>query len=123
MPLYWQTTIAPTRDAADAYLASEMEKRMKTTDANDELYQLDSSRDYDPSTHLEQITAPLLAINSADDQVNPPELGILEKSIGRVKNGRFVLIPISPRTRGHSTHTWAAVWHDEFAKLLASLPQ
>jgi len=123
VPLYWQTTIAPTRDAADAYLASEMEKRLKTTDANDELYQLDSSRDYDPSTHLEQITAPLLAINSADDQVNPPELGILEKMIGRVKQGRFVLIPISARTRGHSTHTWAAVWHDEFAKLLASLPQ
>ena len=76
VPLDWQTTIAPTRDAADAYLASEMEKRLKTTDANDELYQLDSSRDYDPSTHLEQITAPLIAINSADDQVNPPELGI-----------------------------------------------
>jgi homoserine O-acetyltransferase len=123
VPLYWQTTIAPTRDAADAYLASEMEKRLKTTDANDELYQLDSSRDYDPSPHLEQITAPLLAINSADDQVNPPELGILEKLIGRVKHGRFVLLPISPRTRGHSTHTWAAVWHDEFAKFLASLPQ
>ena len=123
VPLYWQTTIAPTRDAADAWLASEMEKRLKANDANDTLYQLDSSRDYDPSTHLEQITAPLLAINSADDQVNPPELRIVEQSIGRVKHGRFVLIPISPRTRGHSTHTWAAVWHDEFAQFLASLPQ
>jgi homoserine O-acetyltransferase len=99
-----------------------MEKRLQTTDANDTLYQVDSSRDYDPSPHLEKITAPLLAINSADDQVNPPELGILEKSIGRVKQGRFVLIPISAKTRGHSTHTWAAVWRDEFARLLASLP-
>jgi len=122
VPLYWQTTIAPTRDAADQYLASEMEKRLKANDANDTLYQLDASRDYDPSTRLEQIVAPLLAINSADDQVNPPELGIVERLIGRVKHGRFVLIPISARTRGHSTHTWAAVWHDEFAQFLASLP-
>jgi homoserine O-acetyltransferase/O-succinyltransferase len=122
VPLYWQTTLAPTREAADAYLASQMAARMKTTDANDTLYQIDSSRDYDPSTHLDQIVAPLLAINSADDQVNPPELGIVERLIGRVKHGRFVLIPISDKTRGHGTHTWAAVWHDEFAKLLASLP-
>jgi homoserine O-acetyltransferase/O-succinyltransferase len=122
VPLYWQTTLAPTRDAADAYLANEMKRRLATTDANDTLYQIDSSRDYDPSTHLEQITAPLLAINSADDQINPPELGIVEKLIARVKRGRFVLIPISDRTRGHSTHTWAAVWRDELAKLLASLP-
>ncbi len=123
VPLYWQTTLAPTRDAADKYLASEMERRLEITDANDVMYQLDASRDYDPSTHLEQITAPLLAINSADDQINPPELGIVEKLIARVKHGRLVLIPISDRTRGHSTHTWAAVWHDDFAKFLASLPQ
>jgi homoserine O-acetyltransferase len=122
VPLYWQTMVAPTRDAADAYLAKEMERRLRETDANDTLYQLDSSRDYDPSTHLEQIVAPLLAVNSADDQVNPPELGILERMIGRVKHGRFVLIPISERTRGHSTHTWAAVWRGELEKLLASLP-
>lgn len=123
VPLYWQTTLAPTRDAADAYLASEMAKRMKTTDANDTLYQIDSSRDYDPSPYLDKIVAPLVAINSADDQVNPPELGIVERLIGKVAHGRFVLIPISERTRGHSTHTWAAVWHDEFAKLLDSLPK
>jgi homoserine O-acetyltransferase/O-succinyltransferase len=122
VPLYWQTTIAPTREKADAYLADEMKRRLDTTDANDLLYQFDSSRDYDPSPHLEQITAPLLAINSADDQVNPPELGLVEKLITRVKHGRFVLIPISDRTRGHSTHTWAAVWHDEFEKFLSSLP-
>ena len=122
VPLYWQTTVASTREKADAYLAGDMKRRLETTDANDLLYQVDASRDYDPSTHLEQITAPLLAINSADDQVNPPELGIVEKLITRVKRGRFVLIPISDRTRGHGTHTWAAVWHDEFAKFLASLP-
>jgi homoserine O-acetyltransferase len=122
VPLYWETTLAPTRDAADAYLASEMTKRLATTDANDLLYQIDSSRDYDPSSHLEQITAQLLAINSADDQVNPPELGIVEKLITRVKHGRFLLIPISERTRGHGTHTWAAVWRDDLLKFMYSLP-
>jgi homoserine O-acetyltransferase len=122
VPLYWQTTLAPTRDAADAYLASEMTKRLATTDANDLLYQIDSSRDYDPSPHLEKISAPLLAINSADDQVNPPELGIVEKLIARVKRGHFLLIPISERTRGHSTHTWAAVWRDDLVKFMRTLP-
>jgi homoserine O-acetyltransferase len=122
VPLQWQTSLAPTRDAADTFLAEQMERRLKTTDANDTLYQIDSSREYDPSTHLEQITAPLLAINSADDQINPPELGIVEKLIPRVKHGRFVLIPISERTRGHSTHTWAAVWRADFEKFLNALP-
>jgi homoserine O-acetyltransferase len=122
VPLHWHTTLAPTRDAADKYLAEQMDHRLKTTDANDTLYQIDASRDYDPSSHLEQITAPLLAINSADDQINPPELAIVEKLIPRVKHGRFVLIPISDRTRGHGTHTWAAVWHNDFEQFLASLP-
>ncbi len=120
-PLHWQTTLAPTRDAADQFLATDVERRLKTTDANDTLYQFDSSRDYDPSPHLEHITAPLLAINSADDQINPPELRIVEQLITRVKHGKFVLIPISPQTRGHGTHTWAAVWHDQFAAFLATL--
>jgi homoserine O-acetyltransferase len=122
VPLYWQTTLAPTRDKADAYLAVQIADRLKTYDANDTLYQIDASRDYDPSTHLEQITAPLLAINSADDQINPPELGIVEKLMPRVKHGRFVLIPISERTRGHSTHTWAAVWHADFEQFVNALP-
>jgi homoserine O-acetyltransferase len=123
VPLYWQTTLAPTRDKADAYATDQVQERLKTYDANDLLYQLDASRDYDPSTHLEQITAPLLAINSADDQINPPELGIVEKLMPRVKHGRFVLIPISEKTRGHSTHTWAAVWHADFETFLSALPQ
>ncbi len=120
-PLHWQTTEAPTRDAADQFAATDVERRFKTTDANDMLYQYDSSRDYDPSSHLEQITAPLLAINSADDQINPPELHIVERLIPRVKHGKFVLIPISPQTSGHGTHTHAAAWHDQFAAFLDSL--
>jgi len=82
------------------------------------LYQFDASRFYNPAPNLERIVAPLLAINSADDQINPPELGIMEREIGRVKRGRYVLIPISDRTRGHGTHTLAALWKDELARLL-----
>jgi homoserine O-acetyltransferase len=121
VPLYWQT-LAPTRDAADAYVADQIAARLKTADANDMLYQFDSSRDYDPSSHLEQITAPLLAINSADDQVNPPELPFMATLMPRVKQGHFVLIPISARTRGHSSHTWAILWRDELIAFLARLP-
>ena len=119
-PLYWQQ-LAPTREAADKYVADQMERRMKTTDANDTLYQFDASREYDPSPHLEQVVAPLLAINSADDQINPPELGLMEKLMPRVAHGRYVLIPISEKTRGHGTHTWAAVWGDAFGAFLKSI--
>ena len=86
------------------------------------LYQFDSSRDYDPSTHLERIRAPVLAINSADDQINPPELGLMERLMPRVEGGRYVLIPISPESRGHSTHTWAVLWMDAFRAFLMDLP-
>ena len=113
---------APTRDSADAQIIRNLDARMRTTDANDFLYQFDASRDYNPEPMLEKITAPLLAINSADDQVNPPELGIVERLIPRVKNGKFLLIPISPATRGHGTHTVASVWKAPFAEFLASLP-
>jgi len=82
------------------------------------LYQYDSSRDYDPLPKLELIKAPLLAINSADDFVNPPELGIMEREIKRVKRGRFVLIPISDQTRGHGTHSLPAIWKNHLADLL-----
>ena len=82
------------------------------------LYQFDASRDYDPAPQLETITAPLIAINSADDQVNPPELGILEKEIKRVKRGRCILIPISDRTRGHGTHSLPELWKQYLAELL-----
>jgi homoserine O-acetyltransferase len=100
-----------------------LDQRVAATDANDMLYQFDASRDYDPSTHLEQITAPVLAINSADDFVNPPELGIVEKLMPRVKNGRFVMIPISDKTRGHGTHTLPAVWGVELGTFLKALPE
>ncbi|MEM7111825.1 MAG: hypothetical protein AAF614_05290 [Chloroflexota bacterium] len=89
-------------------------------DANDMVYQLDASRTYDPHPHLEKIVAPLLAINSADDQVKPPELGIMEREIGRVRNGRYLLLPITNQTRGHGTHSWPALWQKHLAELLAS---
>jgi homoserine O-acetyltransferase len=108
-PLQWQKT-APTRDQADAFLVEQMARRAASLDANDALYAFDASRDYDPSKDLEKITAPLLAINSADDQVNPPELGLMEKLMPRVKHGKYVLIPISDETRGHGTHSLPAVW-------------
>ena len=121
VPLQWQK-LAPTREAADTFLEEQIDRRLKTTDANDLLYQVDASRDYDPAPHLEKIQAPLLAINSADDQINPPELGLMEALLPRVKRGSYVLLPISDRTRGHSTHTWAAVWRDHLAAFLAGRP-
>jgi homoserine O-acetyltransferase/O-succinyltransferase len=117
VPLRWQKD-APTRDAADKMFDDMVKQRLGSTDANDYLYQFESSYDYDPSKDLEKIVCPLVAINSADDQVNPPELGILEKEIKRVKKGRAVVIPISDKTRGHSTHSWPAIWGDELARLL-----
>ena len=113
---------APTRDAADSAITAYLDARMRTMDANDMLYAFDASRDYDPSPQLDRIVAPVLAINSADDAVNPPELGLMERLMPRVKRGRYVLLPISPQTRGHGTHTIAAVWKEPFAAFLASLP-
>ncbi|HEY5263373.1 MAG TPA: alpha/beta fold hydrolase [Steroidobacteraceae bacterium] len=110
----------PTRDAADEFLGKYMPRELNGLDANDLLYQVNASRDYDPSSGLEKITAPLLQVNSADDFINPPELGIAEREIKRVKNGRFVLLPASDQTHGHGTHTWAAVWQKYLAQLLAS---
>jgi len=112
---------APTRDSADAYITAWLAARRGTTDANDMLYQFDASRDYDPSTDLERITAPLLAINSADDLINPPELGFMERLMPRVAHGRYVLVPISERTRGHGTHTVAAAWEEWFTPFVAGL--
>ena len=114
---------APTRDSADAVINRYLDARMRNTDANDFLYAFDASRDYDPEPMLGRITAPVLAINSADDQVNPPELGIAERLITRVRHGRFILLPISSATRGHGTHTVAAVWKAPFAAFLDSLPK
>jgi homoserine O-acetyltransferase len=109
VPLQWQKQFE-TAKAADEWLADQIANRTKTTDANDMLYYFRASEDYDPSPHLDKITAPLLAINSADDFVNPPELPMMETLITRVKNGRFVLLPISDQTRGHGTHSLPAIW-------------
>ncbi|MBI3447403.1 MAG: alpha/beta fold hydrolase [Acidobacteria bacterium] len=108
----------PTRDAADAYLAKTFAERVSTLDANDLLYQVDASREYDSSLALERIAVPLMWVNSADDFINPPELGIAEREVTRVKRGTFVLIPASEATHGHGTHTWAAIWKDHLAELL-----
>jgi homoserine O-acetyltransferase len=95
-----------------------MARRFSSTDANDFLYAFEASRDYDPSPGLEKIEAALTAVNSADDEVNPPELGILEREIKRVKRGKAVLLPIGTQTRGHGTHTNAAAWKEHLAELL-----
>src|SRR5437588_648192 len=116
-PLYMQKT-SPTRDAADQYLDDYFKTRFAGLDANDLLYQVNASRNYDPSTQLEKITAPVMYINSADDFINPPELGMAEREIKKVKNARFVLIPVSGETRGHGTHTRAVVWKQYLAELL-----
>jgi homoserine O-acetyltransferase len=116
-PHQWQKQ-APTREAADQFLEELVEKYRSQLDANDMLYQYDASRDYNPAPDLEKIKAPLLAINFADDQVNPPELGILEKEIKRVKQGRYILIPIGDKTRGHGTHSLPELWQHYLAELL-----
>jgi homoserine O-acetyltransferase len=108
----------PTRDAADAYVADTIAKDLATLDASDLLYQVDASRNYDPSPKLGTIKAQVMWVNSADDFINPPELGIAEKMVKDVPHARFVLIPISDQTHGHGTHTWAAVWKDYLAELL-----
>jgi homoserine O-acetyltransferase len=100
----------PTAAEADAAFAKERAGLLARLDANDVLYALESSRDYDPGPGLEQIRAPLLAINFADDLINPPELGILEREVRRVKRGRAVVLPAGEGTVGHGTHTRAAVW-------------
>jgi homoserine O-acetyltransferase len=109
---------APTLADADAKIDKFALEIVKTDDANDVLYALEASRDYDPAPNLEKIRAPLLAINSADDLINPPELGILEREIKRVSHGRAIVIPFSDKTRGHGSHTMASLWKDELAKLL-----
>ena len=117
VPLQWQK-LAPTRDAADKFFDQTVGQRMAANDANDMLYQFEASRDYNPEPDLEKIQCALVTVNSADDQVNPPELGILEAQIQRVKKGRAVIIPISDKTRGHSTHSYPAVWGAELERLL-----
>ncbi len=120
-PLQWQKQW-PTAAAVDRWLADQIAARLKTTDANDTIYHFRASEDYDPSPHLEQITAPLLAINSADDFVNPPEMPMMEGLIRRLPHARFVLLPVTDATRGHGTHSRPDVWHDHLAAFLKTLP-
>jgi homoserine O-acetyltransferase len=112
---------APTREKADQLLDQRLSAPFRG-DANDRLYQWESSGDYNASGGLERIQAALLAINSADDERNPPELGVLEREIKRVKNGRVLLIPASDQTAGHGTTAQAKFWKKELGELLQSAP-
>ena len=108
----------PTRDDADKYLDKYFHDRSSGLDANDFLYQVNASRNYDPSPQLEKIKAPVMWINSGDDFINPPELGIAEREVKRLKHGRFILIPANEQTFGHGTHTHAALWKEHLVELL-----
>lgn len=114
---------APTLKAADELFEQETAARLRTLDANDLLYAIESSRDYDPAPGLGTIRAPLLAINFADDLINPPELGILEREVKHVPNGRAILVPASDETVGHGTHTKAVVWKQHLEKFLNETAQ
>jgi homoserine O-acetyltransferase/O-succinyltransferase len=116
-PLPMQKTL-PTRDDSDKYLDKYFADRTAGLDANDLLYAVNASRNYDPSPNLEKIQVPVMYINSADDFINPPELGIAEREAKRIKNAEFVLIPASDQTHGHGTHTWAAIWKQHLADVL-----
>jgi homoserine O-acetyltransferase/O-succinyltransferase len=113
---------APTLAQADKLLDAYVADTVKTHDANDVLYALEASFDYDPAPGLEKIQAPLLAINFADDLINPPELGVLEREIKRVPLGQAIVVPASADTRGHGSHTLAAIWKAHLAELLAAAP-
>ncbi len=119
-PLQWQKQF-PTIAETDKWVADQVAARSKNTDANDMLYHYHAIEDYNPAPHLAKITAPLLAINSADDFVNPPELPTMEQLIKQVKRGRFILLPITDATRGHGTHSLPAIWGDELVKFMAEL--
>ena len=119
-PLLLQKT-APTRDAADRYVEEQTRQRVATTDANDLLYAIESSREYDPSPDLEKIRAPILAINFSDDFVNPPELDVFEKLVARVPRGKAVLIRAGDAARGHGTHTWPATYREPLAAFLTQI--
>jgi len=118
-PLYDQKRL-PTRDAADKEVVESTNKFIDHEDANDLLYAVEASRDYDPSADLEAITAPVTFVNSSDDFINPPELAIAEREIKRVKHGKFILIPATEETHGHGTHTWAVFWKKYLDELLTS---
>ena len=108
----------PTLEKMDTGLNAYVASFSTNHDANDVLYALEASRDYDPGPDLERITAPLLAINSADDLINPPDQGILEREIKRVKHGKAIVLPETDQTVGHGSHTKAVLWKKQLAKFL-----
>lgn len=116
-PLKWYE-MCPDRESADDFIDNYLDMGMSMQDANDLLYAFDASWDYDPHPKLNKIKAPLTAVNSADDQVNPPELGVLEKEIKNVKDGKAAVLPISEKTNGHGTHTIAEAWEGHLKELL-----
>ncbi len=118
-PLENQKRLA-TREAVDKEVEDTTQRILAHSDANDTLYQVASSSDYDPSKDLEKITAPVMFVNSTDDFINPPELGIAEQEIKRVPHGQFVLIQATDETHGHGTHTWAKFWKQYLVQLLAA---
>jgi homoserine O-acetyltransferase/O-succinyltransferase len=116
-PLQMQKNF-PTRKDAEAYVDRTMDTLIAHADANDFLYYVDASRNYNPESKLSTITAPVLWINSADDFINPPELGIAQRLVTKMPHAKFILLPISDATRGHGTHTQAAVWKDYLIEFL-----
>jgi homoserine O-acetyltransferase/O-succinyltransferase len=117
-PLYLQKT-DPTRQAASAFAQQSVARELADMDANDTIYQFDSSRNYNPWPNLERITAPMMWVNSADDFINPRNLPVPEQAVKRMKNAQFRLIPESTETHGHGTHTWAKFWKGDLIALLA----
>jgi homoserine O-acetyltransferase len=118
-PLHNQLEL-PTEQKADAYFTDHIKPTTRPYDPNDMIYAFEASRDYNPEPDLGSIAAPLFAINSADDQINPPEIGVMEREIGKVRQGRYILLPATPETRGHGTHTLPAIWGDHLRALLAA---
>lgn len=117
-PLYLQRAY-PDRASADTYIVERIGRDIQTRDANDLLYQLDSSRTYNPGPYLARIKTPMAWVNSADDYINPSDYGIAEEAARRMPSVRYRLIPASVETRGHGTHTWAKFWRQDLIELLA----
>ncbi|SEF58750.1 homoserine O-acetyltransferase [Bryocella elongata] len=117
-PLYYQK-MYPTRAAAEQDVDAYLDHAVKATDANNLIYYVDASRNYDPSRNLAKIKVPVMWINSADDFINPPELGIAEQQVKEMPRAKFVILPITDQTRGHGTHTIASVWKQYLVELLA----
>jgi homoserine O-acetyltransferase len=117
-PMAMQVDLA-SPEAVDNYLTTQMARRVPALDANDLWYQVNASWDYDPSARLERMTAPTVWINSADDFINPPELGLTEQFLPRMANVTYRLVPNAADGKGHGTHTWARFWKDDLVALLA----